>query len=54
MNMDWDAAWRVGGLGFIVVFAVLSILAIVIGIIGKLLARVGAGQTNNMNHRKER
>ena len=41
--VDWGQALQIAGIGFLAVFVVLVIVAIVIRIIGLLLAKTGVG-----------
>jgi len=41
MEIDWAQAWQIGGIGFGLVFAVLSILALVMWLTGRLLSKIG-------------
>ena len=43
MEIDWGQALQIGGIGFGMVFVVLTILAITVWLIGLLLMKMDAG-----------
>ena len=43
METDWAQAWEIGGLGFVLVFIVLMLLALSMWITGKVIARFSKG-----------
>ncbi len=45
METDWAQALEIGGLGFVLVFIVLMLLALSMWITGKLIARFSKGDT---------
>ena len=44
MAIDWGEALRIGGIGFLLVFSVLAILALATGIVGRIVDRTGGGE----------
>lgn len=40
METDWSQAWEIGGLGFLLVFAVLILLALAMWLSGKIISRI--------------
>jgi Na+-transporting methylmalonyl-CoA/oxaloacetate decarboxylase gamma subunit len=42
MEIDWGQALQIGGIGFLLVFAVLAILALATGIVGRIVDRTGS------------
>ncbi len=47
MEVDWAQAWRVGGIGFGLVFAVLVILALAMWLTGLVFRKIGTGAEEN-------
>ncbi len=49
MDVDWGLAGQIGGIGFGLVFVVLSVLALAIWLVGLVLSKVGSdkGETGN-------
>jgi Na+-transporting methylmalonyl-CoA/oxaloacetate decarboxylase gamma subunit len=43
MEIDWGEALQIGGIGFLLVFAVLAILAVATWLINLLADRIGGG-----------
>jgi Na+-transporting methylmalonyl-CoA/oxaloacetate decarboxylase gamma subunit len=44
MAVDWGFAGQVGGVGFTLVFVVLTILAVAVWVVGLVLRRIGTGK----------
>ena len=49
MDVPWAQAMQIGGIGFGLVFTVLTILAIAIWLLGLVVSKIatGKGETNN-------
>jgi Na+-transporting methylmalonyl-CoA/oxaloacetate decarboxylase gamma subunit len=47
MGVDWGEALRIGGTGFVTVFAVLIILAVAISLIGLAVRRTHRDKANS-------
>lgn len=49
MGVDWGLAGQIGGIGFGLVFVVLTVLALAIWLVGLVLSKIGSGkgQTGN-------
>ena len=45
MDIDWGQAWEIGGLGFLLVFAVLISLALAMWLSGKVISRIDKGDS---------
>ena len=46
MGVDWGLAGQIGGIGFGLVFVVLSVLALAIWLMGLVLRKTGNGKNN--------
>ncbi len=44
MAVDWAQALQIGGIGFLLAFTVLAILALATGLISLLVDRIGGGK----------
>ena len=53
MAIDWAQALQIGGIGFLLVFAVLAILALATWLIGVLVDRIGGGKGETADSDKE-
>ena len=53
MAVDWAQALQIGGIGFLLVFTVLVILALVTRLISLLVDRTGSGKGETANSDKE-
>ena len=53
MAVDWAQALQIGGIGFLLVFTVLVILALVTRLISLLVDRIGSGKGETANSDKE-
>ena len=52
MGIDWGFAGLVGGIGFIMVFVLLVLLAIVIWLTGLVLSKIGTGKAETSNKKE--
>lgn len=50
MAIDWAQALQIGGIGFLLVFAVLAILALATGLISLLVDRIGDGKGETVDN----
>ena len=53
MTVDWAQAIQIGGVGFVLVFAVLVILALVMWLIGRLLGKLDTDSDDSDIKNKE-
>ena len=53
MAVDWAQALQIGGIGFLLVFTVLVILALVTKLISLLVDRIGGGKGETADSDKE-
>jgi len=44
MGVDWGLAGQIGGIGFGLVFVVLTVLALAIWLVGLVLSKIGSGK----------
>ena len=44
MGVDWGLAGQIGGIGFGLVFVVLTVLALAIWLVGLVLSKIGSGE----------
>ena len=44
MGVDWGLAGQIGGIGFGLVFVVLTVLALAIWLVGWVLSKIGSGE----------
>ena len=44
MGVDWGLAGQIGGIGFGLVFVVLTVLALAIWLVGLVLGKIGSGK----------
>ena len=44
MGVDWGLAGQIGGIGFGLVFVVLTVLALAIWLVGFVLSKIGSGK----------
>jgi Na+-transporting methylmalonyl-CoA/oxaloacetate decarboxylase gamma subunit len=44
MGVDWSLAGQIGGIGFGLVFVVLTVLALAIWLVGLVLSKIGSGK----------
>ncbi len=44
MGVDWGLAGQIGGIGFGLVFVVLTVLALAIWLVGLVLSKIGSGR----------
>ena len=49
MGVDWGLAGQIGGIGFGLVFVVLTVLALAIWIMGLVLNKIGSGKSEPGN-----
>ena len=52
MDVPWEQALQVGGVGFGMVFALLVVLAIVIWITGRVFGKVGIDESETDDRKK--
>jgi len=52
MGIDWGYAFQVGGFGFALVFAVLSILAVSIWLVGLVARKISSGKAEISDSKK--
>ena len=52
MGIDWGLAVLIGGFGFVIVFAVLIMLALAIWFVGVIVGRVAANKVEGGQERK--
>ncbi len=50
--IDWALAWKIGGIGFGMVFVVLIILAIILWLVGMVFRKIEAGKENTGGDKK--
>ena len=51
MEIDWGLAAQIGGFGFVLVFAVLIMLALAIWLVGVIVGRVAASKAEGGQER---
>jgi Na+-transporting methylmalonyl-CoA/oxaloacetate decarboxylase gamma subunit len=44
MTVDWGFAGQIGGVGFALVFVVLTILAVAVWVVGLVLSKIATGK----------
>ncbi len=49
MDVDWGLAGQIGGIGFGLVFVVLTALALAIWLVGFVLGKIGSGKGETGN-----
>ena len=52
MGIDWGFALQIGGFGFVLVFAVLIMLALAIWLVGVIVGRVAASKAEGGQERE--
>ncbi len=51
MGVDWGLAGQIGGIGFGLVFVVLTVLALAIWLMGLVLSKIGSGRGETGNRK---
>ena len=51
MGVDWRLAGQIGGIGFGLVFVVLTVLALAIWLVGLVLSKIGSGKGETGNRK---
>ena len=51
MGVDWSLAGQIGGIGFGLVFVVLTVLALAIWLVGLVLSKIGSGKGDTGNRK---
>ena len=51
MGVDWGLAGQIGGIGFGLVFVVLTVLALAIWLVGLVLRKIGSGKGDTDNRK---
>ena len=51
MGVDWSLAGQIGGIGFGLVFVVLTVLALAIWLVGLVLSKIGSGKGESGNRK---
>ena len=51
MGVDWGLAGQIGGIGFGLVFVVLTVLALAIWLVGLVLSKIGSGKGGTGNRK---
>ncbi len=51
MGVDWGLAGQIGGIGFGLVFVVLTVLALAIWLVGFVLSKIGSGKCETGNRK---
>ncbi len=51
MGVDWGLAGQIGGIGFGLVFVVLTVLALAIWLVGLVLSKIGSGRGETGNRK---
>ena len=51
MGVDWGLAGQIGGIGFGLVFVVLTVLALAIWLVGLVLSKFGSGKGETGNRK---
>ena len=51
MGVDWGLAGQIGGIGFGLVFVVLTVLALAIWLVGFVLNKIGSGKGETGNRK---
>ena len=51
MGVDWSLAGQIGGIGFGLVFVVLTVLALAIWLVGLVLSKIGSGKGETGNRK---
>ena len=51
MGVDWGLAGQIGGIGFGLVFVVLTVLALAIWLMGLVLSKIGSGKGETGNRK---
>ncbi len=51
MGVDWGLAGQIGGIGFGLVFVVLTVLALAIWLVGLVLSKIGSGKGETGNRK---
>ena len=53
MEIDWSFAWKIGGVGFGMVFALLIVLAVVVWLTGLVVTRAGTAKGESGDRKGE-